>query len=156
MNVCLWWLKKQQKTSRFMASSNPFNDSPSRPPAIEMAHQFNCFTMPARPVLSRTGTRSYCHLVNMPRGKPQRVGCLIFKTAEGWLCHGDDVFSLLNVVHCGLCSGQSGVWAGSGSLSLKCCANTKTSYKDVLTHSSIFLTHFVLSSGSQGVSWSQS
>lgn len=29
------------------------NDSPSRPPAIEMAHQFNCFTTPARPALSR-------------------------------------------------------------------------------------------------------
>lgn len=84
MNVCLWWTKKkkQQKTSRFMASSKLLMSR--RAVLQQLKWLINLIALQRWPAqrCQEPGTRSYRRLVNMPRGKPRRVGCLIFKTAR--------------------------------------------------------------------------
>lgn len=84
MNVCLWWTKKkkQQKTSRFMASSKLLMTR--RAVLQQLKWLINLIALQRWPAqrCQEPGTRSYRRLVNMPRGKPRRVGCLIFKTAR--------------------------------------------------------------------------
>lgn len=74
--------KKQQKTSRFMASSKLLMTR--RAVLQQLKWLINLIALQRWPAqrCQEPGTRSYRRLVNMPRGKPWRVGCLIFKMAR--------------------------------------------------------------------------
>lgn len=50
---------KQQKDQTIYSLVQALNDSPNHPPAFEMAHQFNCFTTQARPMLSKAWHRKF-------------------------------------------------------------------------------------------------
>lgn len=70
--------KKQQKTSRFMASSKALMTR--RAILQQLKWLINLIALQLRPAqrCQEPGTRSYRRLVNMPRGKARRVGCWIF------------------------------------------------------------------------------
>lgn len=73
--------KKQQKTSRFMASSKLLMTR--RAVLQQLKWLINLIALQRWPAqrCQEPGTRSYRRLVNMPTGKPWR-GCLIFKMAR--------------------------------------------------------------------------
>lgn len=71
-SVFVFGRHRQQKDLSIYGPIQPPNDSPNRPPAIEMAHQFNYFTTRARPMLSEAWQRKFPVtpvLVNMPEEK---------------------------------------------------------------------------------------
>lgn len=74
--------RKQQKTSGFMASSKLL--MARRAVLQQLKWLINLIALQRWPAqcCQEPGTRSYRRLVNMPRGKPRRVGCLIFKTTQ--------------------------------------------------------------------------